>query len=80
MTNLDMLLLKGASASDPEEYLQELRYTILTKGIPANSEGMVCLNYTAHCTRARPLLLPSCTKIQAHKVAHMQRRGLREKN
>ncbi|EMD66987.1 hypothetical protein GGP41_005389 [Bipolaris sorokiniana] len=40
MTNLDMLLLKGASASDPEEYLQELRYTILTKGIPANSEGM----------------------------------------
>lgn len=41
MTNLDMLLLKGASASDAEEYLQELRYTILTKGIPANSEGMV---------------------------------------
>jgi len=41
MTNLDMLLLKGASASDPEEGLQELRYTILTKGIPANSEGMV---------------------------------------
>lgn len=41
MTNLDMLLLKGASANDPEEGLQELRYTILTKGIPANSEGMV---------------------------------------
>ena len=41
MTNLDMLLLKGASASSPEEGLQELRYTILTKGIPANSEGMV---------------------------------------
>jgi cell cycle arrest protein BUB2 len=40
MTNLDMLLLKGASASNPEEGLQELRYTILTKGIPANSEGM----------------------------------------
>lgn len=42
MTNLDMLLLKGASASNPEEGLQELRYTILTEGIPANSEGMVC--------------------------------------
>lgn len=41
MTNLDLLLLKGASSSNPEEGLQELRYTILTKGIPANSEGMV---------------------------------------
>jgi hypothetical protein len=41
MTNLDMLLLKGASASNPEEGLQELRYSVLTQGIPANSEGMV---------------------------------------
>jgi hypothetical protein len=41
MTNLDMLLLKAASASSPEEGLHELRYTILTEGIPANSEGMV---------------------------------------
>lgn len=41
MTNLDMLLLKGASSTTPEEGLQELRYNILTKGIPANSEGMV---------------------------------------
>jgi hypothetical protein len=41
MTNLDMLLLKGASASNLEEGLQELRYSILTQGIPANSEGMV---------------------------------------
>jgi hypothetical protein len=41
MTNLDVLLLKGATSSNPEESLQELRYAILTKGIPANSEGMV---------------------------------------
>jgi hypothetical protein len=41
MTNLDMLLLKGASSGTTEENLEELRYTILTKGIPANSEGMV---------------------------------------
>lgn len=41
MTNLDMLLLKGASSGNPEDVLRELRYTILTKGIPANSEGMV---------------------------------------
>ncbi|CAO2656915.1 Nn.00g057180.m01.CDS01 [Neocucurbitaria sp. VM-36] len=40
MTNLDLLLLKGASSNNPEEGLQELRHTILTKGIPANSEGM----------------------------------------
>ncbi|KAH8732990.1 cell division control protein 16 [Phaeosphaeriaceae sp. PMI808] len=40
MTNLDMLLLKGASSGNPEEGLQEIRYAILTKGIPANSEGM----------------------------------------
>jgi len=41
MTNLDVLLLKGASSNNPEESLRELRYAILTKGIPANSEGMV---------------------------------------
>lgn len=41
MTNLDLLLLKGASSNNPEEGLRELRHTILTKGIPANSEGMV---------------------------------------
>jgi cell cycle arrest protein BUB2 len=41
MTNLDLLLLKGANRDLTEENLAELRYTILTKGIPANSEGMV---------------------------------------
>lgn len=41
MTNLDMLLLKGPSSGNIEEGLGELRYTILTQGIPANSEGMV---------------------------------------
>jgi hypothetical protein len=41
MSNLDMLLLRGTSLADAEEGLNELRYTILTKGIPANSEGMV---------------------------------------
>ncbi|KAG9201553.1 hypothetical protein G6514_005560 [Epicoccum nigrum] len=40
MTNLDQLLLKGANSDMTEENLAELRYTILTKGIPANSEGM----------------------------------------
>lgn len=41
MTNLDVLLLKGPTGRDPEEGLNELRYTVLTQGIPANSEGMV---------------------------------------
>ncbi|CAI6332484.1 unnamed protein product [Periconia digitata] len=39
MTNLDMLLLKGPSGN-VEDGLNELRYTILTQGIPANNEGM----------------------------------------
>lgn len=41
MPNLDMLLLKGPSPG-VEEGLNELRFAILTEGIPANSEGMVC--------------------------------------
>ncbi len=41
MTNLDTLLLRGAATGNPEEGLRDLRYTVLTKGIPANSEGMV---------------------------------------
>lgn len=41
MTNLDMLLLKGGINGMTEENLAELRYSILTRGIPANSEGMV---------------------------------------
>ncbi|KAH7123890.1 cell division control protein 16 [Dendryphion nanum] len=40
MTNLDMLLLKGPSSGNVEEGLSDLRYTILTQGVPANSEGM----------------------------------------
>ncbi|KAF2869543.1 cell division control protein 16 [Massariosphaeria phaeospora] len=40
MTNLDMLLLKCPSAGNLEAGLNELRYTVLTEGIPANSEGM----------------------------------------
>jgi hypothetical protein len=44
MANLDMLLLRGPSLADTEEGLNELRYTILTKGIPANSEGMVSMH------------------------------------
>jgi len=41
MTNLDMLLLRGPPSGDVEGGLNELRFTILTEGIPANSEGMV---------------------------------------
>lgn len=41
MTNLDVLLLKGPTNGDVEGGLNELRFTILTQGIPANSEGMV---------------------------------------
>ncbi|KAF2797888.1 cell division control protein 16 [Melanomma pulvis-pyrius CBS 109.77] len=40
MTNLDQLLSRGSLTGHPEEGLNELRYTILTQGIPANSEGM----------------------------------------
>ncbi|PVH99513.1 cell division control protein 16 [Periconia macrospinosa] len=39
MTNLDFLLNKGPSGN-VEDGLNELRYTILTQGIPANNEGM----------------------------------------
>jgi hypothetical protein len=42
MTNLDVLLLKGCTSANPEESLRELRYAILTDGVPANSDGMVC--------------------------------------
>ena len=41
MTNLDMLLLKGPPHDNLEAGLDELRYTILTEGVPANNEGMV---------------------------------------
>lgn len=41
MTNLDMLLAKTPSPDNLEERLNELRYVILTEGVPANSEGMV---------------------------------------
>lgn len=41
MTNLDMLLLKGATSGNNEQGLRDLRFAILDKGIPANSEGMV---------------------------------------
>jgi hypothetical protein len=57
MTNLDALLLKGASSKNPEENLKELRYAILTKGIPANSEGMVHYPSNAHGSHA-PLTTP----------------------
>ncbi|OCK77117.1 TBC-domain-containing protein [Lepidopterella palustris CBS 459.81] len=40
MTNLDLLLLKGPPSGDLESGLNELRFTILTKGITANSDGM----------------------------------------
>jgi hypothetical protein len=51
MTNLDMLLLKGPSSGNIEEGLGELRYTILTQGIPANSEGMVRYHPSSLCPR-----------------------------
>ncbi|KAF2647900.1 TBC-domain-containing protein [Lophiostoma macrostomum CBS 122681] len=40
MPNLDMLLLKGPPHDNLEAGLDELRYTILTEGVPANNEGM----------------------------------------
>ncbi|KAF2013394.1 cell division control protein-like protein [Aaosphaeria arxii CBS 175.79] len=41
MTNLDVLLLRGPLASgNVEDGMNDLRHTILSEGIPANSEGM----------------------------------------
>lgn len=40
MTNLEALLAKGPSG-DAEAGLEQLRYTILSDGIPSNSDGMV---------------------------------------
>lgn len=41
MANLDQILQRASLTSNAEEGLNELRYTILTQGIPANNEGMV---------------------------------------
>jgi cell cycle arrest protein BUB2 len=40
MTSLETLLAKGPSG-DTEAGLEQLRYTILSDGIPSNSDGMV---------------------------------------
>ncbi|KAJ9648617.1 CDC16 protein [Coniosporium tulheliwenetii] len=40
MPNLDLLLLKGPSSGNIAQSLDDLRYTILTTGVPANSDGM----------------------------------------
>jgi hypothetical protein len=51
MTNLDAFLLKGPPSGNIEGGLDELRYLILTQGIPANSEGMVSTSPAlAHAT------------------------------
>jgi hypothetical protein len=60
MTNLDMLLLKGGTDGMTEENLAELRYTILAKGIPANSEGMVRPIPTRRLWQASYTTLYSC--------------------
>jgi hypothetical protein len=62
MTNLDLLLLKGPPSGDLEGGLNELRFTILTKGMPANNDGMV--NYTPH-----PHHSPSTTAIPSGRAA-----------
>jgi cell cycle arrest protein BUB2 len=41
MTNLDSFLLRERPPGSLDEGLNELRYLILTQGVPANSEGMV---------------------------------------
>lgn len=41
MADLDQILQRVSNTSNSEERLDELRYTILTQGIPANNEGMV---------------------------------------
>ncbi|KAF2728913.1 cell division control protein 16 [Polyplosphaeria fusca] len=38
--NLDVLLLRGPASGDLEAGLDQLRYTILMSGVPANSDGM----------------------------------------
>jgi cell cycle arrest protein BUB2 len=55
MTNLDQILQRASLTSNPEEGLNELRYTILTQGIPANNEGMVS-SQAPHYTSYTPSL------------------------
>lgn len=62
MTNLDMLLLKGPTGN-VEDGLNELRYTILTQGIPANNEGMV----RTPPPRARFATRPGATRTTKQK-------------
>ncbi|KAF1997604.1 TBC-domain-containing protein [Amniculicola lignicola CBS 123094] len=40
MTNLDMLLVRGPPNGNLEDGMNDLRYTILTQGVPANRDGM----------------------------------------
>jgi hypothetical protein len=72
MTNLDVLLLKGSTSDNPEERLRELRYEILTNGIPANSEGMV-----PNCPRPlHTALTDNCLVRTAHlHLAHLPQRA-----
>jgi len=41
MANLDALLLKGPPGADVVGGLDQLRETVLSNGIPSNSDGMV---------------------------------------
>lgn len=43
MTSLEMLLHTGPPDGDITGGLEQLRYTVLTDGIPSNSDGMVRL-------------------------------------
>jgi cell cycle arrest protein BUB2 len=41
MANLELLLQRGPSSGELNDGLEQLRYAVLTDGIPSNSDGMV---------------------------------------
>jgi hypothetical protein len=78
-TNLELLLLRGPAGGNAEEGLNELRYTILTQGIPANSEGMVrrwrSIQGARQLSNMSTLSLTSTTVGAAHVyLAHLAQR------
>jgi len=48
MTSIENLLLRGPPNGDVRVGLDSLRESILSHGIPSNSDGMVCFYYTTN--------------------------------
>lgn len=75
-SELDEFIRRGPTNGDVAQGLAELRYRILTDGIPSNSDGMVRVNPAAtatdHASRYLTLLL---VRIEDLHLAHPSQRN-----